>query len=312
VLLTNSGAVIAEGFHRGAGKPHAEAVALSSAGPAVSGATVVVTLEPCAHVGRTPACAHSLISAGVRRVVFAQSDKNPVAAGGADILRAAGVEVVGGLLAEQAADLNQAWTFAIAHGRPLVTWKFASTLDGRTAAADGSSRWITSRAARRDVHRLRQLADAVLVGTNTVAIDDPALTVRDEDGKPHPTQPVRAVMGLRELDPRSRIFDQTARTVLLRTRDPAEALKELLVQDQQHVLLEGGSSLASAFLSAGLVDEVVAYLAPTFLGAGRSVLGDVGIGTIADAREFDLVDVQVIGTAREANLRLMLTHRKER
>jgi len=175
VLLADDGTEVAEGFHRGAGTAHAEADALARAGDAARGTTAVVTLEPCNHTGRTGSCAQALVEAGVRRVVFAQADANPVASGGAETLRAGGVEVEGGLFAEEARRLNRAWTFAVEHGRPFVTWKFATTLDGRSAAADGTSRWVSSPAARLDTHRLRSFCDAILVGTNTVEIDDPEL-----------------------------------------------------------------------------------------------------------------------------------------
>jgi diaminohydroxyphosphoribosylaminopyrimidine deaminase/5-amino-6-(5-phosphoribosylamino)uracil reductase len=179
VLLDPEGDVVGEGFHRGAGSPHAEVAALTDAGAASVGATAVVTLEPCDHQGRTGPCTQALIAAGVARVVYAQGDVNPVAAGGAQTLRAAGIEVEGGLLAKESRRLNRAWTFAIEHGRPFVTWKFATTLDGRSAAADGTSRWVSSPAARRDTHRLRAECDVMLVGANTVEVDDPELTVRD-------------------------------------------------------------------------------------------------------------------------------------
>jgi diaminohydroxyphosphoribosylaminopyrimidine deaminase/5-amino-6-(5-phosphoribosylamino)uracil reductase len=318
VLLGPDGEEVAEGFHRGAGSAHAEAAALAEAGEAARGTTAVVTLEPCNHTGRTGPCAEALAAAGVRRVVFAQPDTNPVATGGAATLRAAGVEVEGGLLADEARALNRAWTFAVEHGRPFVTWKFATTLDGRSAAADGTSRWVSSRAARLDTHRLRGLCDTMLVGTNTVAVDDPAMTVRDEVDEPLPQQPLRAVMGLRDLDPGRQIFDAAlaggAETVHLRTRDPHEALAALYARDRQHVFLEGGPTLAAAFLEAGLVDEVVAYVAPMLLGAGRNAVGDLGIGTIADARHLHLVSAAVVGTGADANVRLTLRplpHRPE-
>jgi diaminohydroxyphosphoribosylaminopyrimidine deaminase/5-amino-6-(5-phosphoribosylamino)uracil reductase len=307
VLLDDAGNEIAEGFHRGAGSPHAEVDALRSAGATARGATAVVTLEPCNHTGRTGPCAQALVEAGVRRVVFAQADTNPVATGGADTLRAAGVEVEGGLLEDRARALNRAWTFAVDHGRPFVTWKFATTLDGRSAAADGTSRWVSSRAARLDTHRLRGLCDTMLVGTNTVEVDDPALTVRDELDQPVGRQPLRAVMGLRDLDPGRRVLDDTAETVHLRTRDPHEALRTLFARDRQHVFLEGGPTLAAAFLAEGLVDEVVAYVAPMLLGAGRNAVADLGIGTIADALHLHVDDVTVVGTGAESNLRLTMT-----
>src|SRR3954466_10128260 len=189
VLLADDGSTVAEGFHRGAGTPHAEADALARAGERARATTAVVTLEPCNHTGRTAPCAHALVAAGVRRVVFAQSDPNPAAAGGAATLRAGGVEVESGLLVDEARELNRIWTFAHLHGRPFVTWKFATTLDGRSAAADGTSRWVSSPASRRHTHRLRALCDVMLVGTNTVAVDDPPLTVRDDRDRPLAVQP---------------------------------------------------------------------------------------------------------------------------
>ena len=311
VLLAPDGSAIAEGFHRGAGTPHAEAAALAAllsdgASDSAKGATAVVTLEPCNHTGRTGPCAQALIEAGVERVVFAQPDPNPVAAGGADALREAGVAVEMGLLEREARRVNRAWTFALEHGRPFVTWKFATTLDGRSAAADGTSRWVSSRPARVDTHRLRAQCDVMMVGAGTVAIDDPELTVRDEFDDPVPHQPLRAVMGERDLPADRRIFNDRAETVQLRTRDPHEALAELHELGRRHVFLEGGPTLAAAFVRAGLVDEVVAYVAPMLLGSGTSAVGDLGIVTIADALHLQITDVTTLGTGAETNVRLTL------
>ncbi|HWU23450.1 MAG TPA: RibD family protein, partial [Nocardioides sp.] len=181
------------------------------------------------------------------------------------------------------------------HGRPFVTWKVATTLDGRSAATDGSSRWVSSAAARRDSHVLRALCDTMLVGSNTVEVDDPHLTVRDAAGDLLPTQPLRAVMGNRDLPPGRRVFDDAAETVQLRTHDPLEALRTLYADHgRQHVLFEGGPKLAAVFLKAGLVDEVVSYLAPTLLGSGKSAVGRLGIRSIGNALRFDLVDSLVL------------------
>ena len=309
VLLAQDGTTVAEGFHRGAGAPHAEADALARAGSAARGTTAVVTLEPCNHTGRTGPCARALADAGVARVVYAQADTNPVATGGADALRAAGVDVEGGLLAGQARALNREWTFAVESGRPFVTWKFAATLDGRSAAADGTSRWVSSAPARRDTHRLRALCDAILVGTGTVLVDDPQLTVRDDEDRnlPRGRQPLRAVMGLRDVPAGRRVLDDAAETVLLRTRDPQQALAALRERDRQHVFLEGGPTLAGAFLRGGLVDEVVTYVAPMLLGAGRNAVADLGIESIADALHLDVTDVTVLGDGPDTNLRLTMT-----
>jgi diaminohydroxyphosphoribosylaminopyrimidine deaminase/5-amino-6-(5-phosphoribosylamino)uracil reductase len=294
VLLAPDGSTVAEGYHRGAGTPHAEVDALTRAGTAARGATAVVTLEPCNHTGRTGPCAQALVAAGVRRVVVAQRDTNPVATGGAETLRSAGVEVETGLLADEARAVNRVWTFAVERGRPFVTWKFAATLDGRSAAADGTSRWVSSPAARLDTHRLRALCDTMLVGTNTVAIDDPHLTVRDSDGRPLPRQPLRVVMGERDLDRGRRVFDAAAETLHLRTRDPETALKDLVARDRQHVFLEGGPTLAAAFLTAGLIDEVVTYVAPMLLGSGRTAIGELGVTTVAGALHLPVTDVRVL------------------
>ena len=309
VLIDADGVEVAEGFHRGAGSPHAEADALAQAGGAARGTTAVVTLEPCNHVGQTGPCAQALVDAGVRRVVFAQPDPNPVAAGGAATLRAAGIDAEGGLLLDEARLVNRAWTFAVEHGRPYVTWKFATTLDGRSAAADGTSRWVSSPEARRDTHRLRALCDVMLVGTNTVEVDDPELTVRDELDAPIERQPLRAVMGMRDLPDSKRVFNDRAETVRLRTRDPVVALTELFAGNRQHVFLEGGPTLAAAFLQAGLVDEIVTYVAPMLLGAGRNAVADLGITTIADARHFEVTDVTVLAsheTGQDDNVRLTM------
>ncbi len=314
VLLAGDGSVVAEGFHRGAGTPHAEVDALTRAGDAARGTTAVVTLEPCHHTGRTGPCSEALITAGVTRVVYAQADPNPVARGGAQALAAAGVDTESGLLRGAARSVNRAWTFAMEHGRPFVTWKFATTLDGRSAAADGTSRWISSVPSRRDTHRLRGLCDVVMAGTGTVLTDNPQLTVRDEDDRPVPRerQPLRVVVGRRDIPEDRRVLDDAAPTLHLRSHDPAEVLEALFVRDRHHVFLEGGGTLAAAFLGAGLVDEVVAYVAPMLLGAGSPAVGDLGISTMSGAHSLAVVDVAVLGTGRETNLRLTLTPQPHR
>ncbi|WP_341927684.1 bifunctional diaminohydroxyphosphoribosylaminopyrimidine deaminase/5-amino-6-(5-phosphoribosylamino)uracil reductase RibD [Nocardioides psychrotolerans] len=315
VLLADDGATVAEGHHRGPGTLHAEADALARAGEAARGTTAVVTLEPCNHTGRTGPCTEALVAAGVRRVVYAESDVNPVAAGGRARLESAGIEVEAGLMATEADALAAVYRLAQHVQRPFVTWKFATTLDGRSAAADGTSRWVSSPAARRDTHRLRALCDTMLVGAHTVAVDDPLLTVRDEHDRPleRARQPLRAVMGERDLDPGRRVFNADAETVHLRTRDPHQALAELFARDRQHVFLEGGPTLAAAFLQAGLVDEIVVYVAPMLLGAGTSAIADLGITTIAEAFRPQVTDVTVLdpspadGAAGEQpNIRLTL------
>ncbi|WP_265446845.1 bifunctional diaminohydroxyphosphoribosylaminopyrimidine deaminase/5-amino-6-(5-phosphoribosylamino)uracil reductase RibD [Flexivirga meconopsidis] len=293
-VLVRDGVVIGRGWHRGAGTPHAEVAALADAGDA-AGATAYVTLEPCAHVGRTGACADALAAARVARVVFAQSDPNPIARGGADVLRSHGIEVYAGTLAGEASALNDHWTFSLTHGRPWVSWKFAATLDGYSAAADGSSKWITGPDARADVHRLRATAGAIAAGTGTVLADDPQLTVRAADGEPASQQPLRVIIGEREIPATSRVLDDTAPTVQLHTHDPERVLKELHDRGIHHLFLEGGPTLGAAFVAAGLVDEVVGYIAPKLLGAGSSAVGALGIETLADAVSLRLHDLTRVG-----------------
>jgi diaminohydroxyphosphoribosylaminopyrimidine deaminase / 5-amino-6-(5-phosphoribosylamino)uracil reductase len=295
VIVDALGLVVGEGFHEGAGTPHAEVMALRQAGAAARQGTAFVTLEPCAHTGRTGPCAQALIQAGVARVVFAQSDPTPSARGGAMVLEVAGIRTASGILASESTALNDAWTFSFVHGRPMVTWKFAATLDGRSAAADGTSRWITGPLARGDVHQLRAECGAILVGTGTVIADDPALTVRRPDGSLTGRQPLRAIMGLRQIPGTARVQDGAGPTLLLATHDPLQALKELAEHEIHHVWLEGGPTLAAAFLGAGLVDEVIAYLAPALLGAGPPALGDLGIRTMDQALRLTPHEVTTIG-----------------
>lgn len=295
VLLDAQGRTLAEGVHYGAGTPHAEVDALNQAGEAARGATAIVTLEPCDHVGRTGPCSEALIQAGVSRVVFAQADPHAIAAGGAERLRAAGIEVQAGLLAQEAAALNEAWTHAVTTGRPFVTWKVGATLDGRVAAADGTSRWITGESARAEVHLWRQRCDAIAVGTGTVVVDDPQLTARDASGGLAAHQPLRVVVGLSDLPPGARVVDGSAPTLHLRTRDPLEVLAALAEREIRHLLLEGGPRLAAAFLAAGAIDEVVWYVAPVLLGAGSPALADLGVTTLGDGLRLRDVRVEQVG-----------------
>jgi diaminohydroxyphosphoribosylaminopyrimidine deaminase/5-amino-6-(5-phosphoribosylamino)uracil reductase len=294
VLLDGGGAMVAEGYHHGAGFPHAEIEALNRAGDTTV-TTAVVTLEPCDHTGRTGPCSQALIAAGVRRVVYGQPDRSRVAHGGARRLRSAAVDVEGGVLERQARELNREWTMAVELGRPFVTWKFAATLDGRGSAADGTSRWITSEQARCDVHRLRGEADAIVVGTGTALADDPQLTVRDGTDRPSDRQPLRVVMGLRDLPPTSRLLDEAAPTLQLRTHDVVKVLAELFERGRHHVWLEGGPTVAAAFWRAGRVDRVIAYLAPALLGNGPAALLDVGVRSLSEAIRLDIDDVHRVG-----------------
>lgn len=291
VLVDPSGAVVAEGWHHGAGTPHAEVEALAALSEAWRGhereLTAVVTLEPCNHTGRTGPCAVALASAGIGAVAFGVEDPSPAAGGGAATLRAAGVEVVGGVLAAEAEALLAPWAARQAQA-PHVTVKWAQTLDGRAAAADGSSKWITGEDARADVHRRRAEADAILVGTGTLLSDDPALTARrDSDGAllvPAAEQPIPVVFGHRAIPTDARILSHPA----LEARgldaplqypgdDLAAHLSDLHARGVRRLFVEGGPTVASALIAAELVDEVLIYVAPALLGGPRLALGDLGI-----------------------------------
>ncbi|AVZ41160.1 MULTISPECIES: bifunctional diaminohydroxyphosphoribosylaminopyrimidine deaminase/5-amino-6-(5-phosphoribosylamino)uracil reductase RibD [unclassified Dietzia] len=304
VVLDAQGDAVGRGATEPPGGRHAEVVALDEAGERARGGTLVVTLEPCDHQGRTGPCSARALAAGVARVVYAVSDPNPLAAGGAATLRRAGVEVVRADDDEVAAAEQgplRAWLHRQRTGRPYVTWKYAATLDGRVAAADGTSRWITGPDSRRHVHGRRQEIDVVVVGSGTCTADDPSLTARSDDGSPTDRQPLRAVMGLTAVPPDAAVRGTDGRFRHLATRDPADALA--MLGDVQHVLVEGGPRLAGAFLSAGLVDEVEAYLAPLVLGGGRSAVEEAGVGTLSDAHGFEVCETAVLG--QDVYLRMM-------
>lgn len=314
VLLSPEGFTVGEGWHEQAGGPHAEVVALRAAGAAARGATAVVTLEPCDHTGRTGPCTRALVEAGVTRVVIGTPDPSPAAGGGAATLRAAGLSVEVGVEADACERVNEPWLTAVRRGRPFVTWKVATSLDGRVAAADGTSRWITSAQARADVHRLRAEVDTVLAGVGTVLADDPALTARDADGVPAARQPLRVVADTHGRTPAAaRVRDDTAPTWVATAADVGTGpdghldlealLRELFARERRHVLLEGGPHLAGAFWRAGLVDRVVAYVAPALLGAGPAALEDAGIGTIGDAVRLTVEDVVRVGPDLRLTLR---------
>lgn len=290
VILSSDGEVIGEGAHLGAGTAHAEVVALASAGSRARGSTAVVTLEPCNHFGRTGPCTQALIDAGVARVVFAQADPNPQAAGGAQVLSASGIEVEAGIQDAAAMSLNRHWTTAVQLGRPHVTLKIAASLDGRIAAEDGTSRWITGPQAREEVHRLRAESDAVIVGTGTALADDPSLTDRRKGAR---RQPVPVVIGKRELP--SNLALSQAGALTLQTHDLAEALSDLYSRGFRRVLVEGGATLASALIRAKLVDQLIWYVAPTMLGGGRVAIDNVGATTIVQASRWQRNRVTLVG-----------------
>jgi len=295
VILDTDGNTLAEGWHRGLGTAHAEVDALTKLGNHAPGATAVVTLEPCNHTGHTGPCSEALIAAGITRVVFAVADPNPPADGGAERLAAAGVDVVGGLLEAEVSELLEPWLTATRLGRPHVTLKWASSLDGRAAATDGTSQWITGDDARTHVHQQRALADAIVVGTGTVLADDPSLTARASIGDLLDHQSVPVVIGERRVPADAALRSHPNPLIETNTRDLPKVLKRLHDRGIHRVFVEGGPTLASAFAAANLVDEYLIYLAPMLLGSDRLALGDIGVGTLGDAKKLRITSVEQLG-----------------
>ncbi len=329
-VLVREGRIVGEGWHRRAGEAHAEVRALQAAGERARGASAYVTLEPCCHHGRTPPCTQALIDAGVAAVVAAMADPNPRVAGrGFERLRAAGIDVRAGLLEEEARALNPGFVRRMEGGRPWVRCKMAMSLDGRTALASGASRWITGEAARHDVHRLRARSSAILVGIGTVLADDPSLDVRltakdlglDEDlSVPVPlrvvadarlrTPPGARMLGLPGATLVAAVGAPEPQRAALEARgaevlacggaegrvDLRRLLRELARREVNELLVEGGPTLCGALLEAGLVDELVIYLAPHLLGDGaRGLFHLPGIGTMAQRVGVEIRDVRAVG-----------------
>ncbi len=320
-VLVRDGEVVGEGWHARAGEAHAEVHALREAGERARGACAYVSLEPCSHHGRTPPCADALLAAGVSRVVAAMQDPNPrVAGSGLARLREADVAVASGLLETQAASLNPGYIKRMRSGRPLVRCKLAMSLDGRTAMASGESKWITGAAAREDVQRLRARSSALMTGVGTVLADDPNLTVRLDGAE---RQPLRVVVDTHLSTPETaRLLQQPGRTLVVTAsedNDVAEALRargaavevlpdssgrvdlpavlDLLGQlEMNEVMLETGATLSGSMLAAGLVDEVVIYMAPVLMGdAARGLFHLPGLDTMAERMHLDIHDMRRVG-----------------
>lgn len=319
-VLVRDGEVVGEGWHERAGEPHAEIHALCAAGDAARGATAYVTLEPCSHHGRTPPCAEALIAAGVVRVVAAMKDPNPLVAGrGLDRLRAAGIDASCSLLEDEARELNIGFVSRMERRRPWLRLKAAASLDGKTALENGASKWITGPAARADGHRWRARACAILTGSGTVLADDPALTVREVET---PRQPLRVVVDSRLVVPRSaRIFaggnalvatasDDCDRAAALAEQgievlvlpeaagrvDLAALLRLLGERGINEVHAEAGAHLGGALLAAGLVDELLLYLAPCLIGdAARGLFAMPALSDLAAKRDLAIRDVARVG-----------------
>lgn len=310
VVIDDSGNLIGEGFHSRSNQgAHAEVNALEVAGERSKGATLVVTLEPCNHHGKTPPCTEKIIESGIKKVVFGVSDPNKLASGGAATLSSAGIEVVGNLLVDEVEFANRAWLKKIRTGNVYITLKIATSLDGKIAAQDGSSKWITSESSRADVAVLRSECDAIVTGTGTVLSDNPAFTVRNVNRNGITEfQPARVVMGERLISESAEVRKGGAKTYFLSNRDLTELAKLAAENNWNRILVEAGPTLSTAFLRSGLVDEVFIYQAPTFLGGDNSAVTDLGIANINNRIDFDLHEVQVLGST-DKNLRIHLLKR---
>jgi diaminohydroxyphosphoribosylaminopyrimidine deaminase/5-amino-6-(5-phosphoribosylamino)uracil reductase len=300
VVLSPAGEIIGEGFHKSG--PHAEVIALEQAADLANGATLYVTLEPCNHQGKTGPCTEAIIKAGIAKVVYAVREPNPLASGGAKALEAAKIEVVFIGEVSEIDYSNRAWLYKIKNGRPYFIWKIATTLDGRTAAIDGSSKWITGPDSRAEVSKLRSESSAILVGTATALADNPNLIPRDIETTKE-TNPVRIVMGLREIPSEFNLHDDAAETVFLKSHDFSELLKLCADRDFNQVFVESGSELGTALLKAGLIDELVIFQAASLLGSGLSFVGDLGATNIKEKMEFVIRDVAQFGN----DLKITLT-----
>jgi diaminohydroxyphosphoribosylaminopyrimidine deaminase/5-amino-6-(5-phosphoribosylamino)uracil reductase len=329
-VLVRDGQVVGEGWHRKVGEPHAERLALAAAGAAARGATAYVTLEPCSHHGRTPPCADALIEADVARVVTAMQDPNPLVAGdGLARLRAAGIAVEVGLLEGAARDLNPGFIRRMMTGRPYVRCKLAMSLDGRTAMASGESQWITGEAARRDVQRLRARSSAILTGVDTVLADDPSLNVRlaptelpGVEDADYLRQPLRVVLDSRlRTPPTARLLSLPGRTLVCCSQpdaerrgaleaagaevlalgggarlDLGEVLEALGQLGVNELLVEAGPRLAGAFIAAGLVDELILYVAPHLMGdAARGLCHLPGLERMVDRVALQFAELRQVG-----------------
>lgn len=298
-VLFDAAGIIATGATEPAGGRHAERVALDAAAhrapERIRGASLAVTLEPCNHTGRTGPCTEAIVAAGITHVYFVCSDPNPVAAGGADYLSAHGVAVS---QVDFPLEGLEPWLDSVRYGRVSVTAKFAATLDGFTAALDGTSQWITSAETRQYTHFDRAMRDAIIIGTGTAIADNPSLTARDRDGSLLEHQPRRIVVGSREV-PEGNLtrlgFEQYA--------TPLEALDALYETGARDVLVEGGPTLMRSFFELDVVDRIHAYVAPMLLGAGRSLLDGPLAHTVARARRFDLYDAFSLGDDAVMELR---------
>ena len=292
--------LIADGFHnRTNSVDHAEVIALKKAGAAARGATLVVSLEPCAHLGTTPPCVDAIIEAGIAKVIYAVADPNPIAAGGAQKLIDAGI-VVEHRESAEIEFVQRAWLHKERTGRPLMVWKVATTLDSKVAASDGTSQWITGPESRDDVQALRAQSDAILIGTNTALVDNPHLIPRG-----HAVRPVRIVCGEQVVPPTHRVFDNEARTISVKSKSIPELFKVLSDEGFNQVLVEAGPTLGSALMASGKIDELIMYQAPKMLGAGKEFVSHLGISTLEDHMELELLSVAQFGSDIKSHYKVM-------
>jgi diaminohydroxyphosphoribosylaminopyrimidine deaminase/5-amino-6-(5-phosphoribosylamino)uracil reductase len=292
--------LIADGFHnRTNSVDHAEVIALKKAGAAARGATLVVSLEPCAHTGATPPCIDAIIDAGIAKVIYAIADPNPIAAGGAQKLIDAGI-VVEHRESAELEFVQRAWLHKERTGRPLMVWKVATTLDSKVAASDGTSQWITGPESREDVQALRAQSDAILIGTNTALVDNPHLIPRG-----HAIRPVRIVCGEQVVPPTHRVFDSEARTISVKSKSIPELIKVLSDEGFNQVLVEAGPTLGSALMASGKIDELIMYQAPKMLGAGKEFVSHLGISTLEDHMELELLSVAQFGSDIKSHYKVM-------
>ena len=298
VLINEAGEIVAEGWHKGAGTPHAEIDALKNlAAKGISGAglTAVVTLEPCNHTGKTGPCSQALIEAGVKKVVFGTYDPGKTEGGGRFTLEEAGIEVVSDILRDDCVQLIAPWFTNKFEQRPYVVIKWAASVDGRTAAADGTSKWITGAEAREDVHARRAASQAIMVGTNTVELDDPELTARKPDGSLYATQPLRVVVGERELNSASRVFNSDSETVQFNTRDVGSVMQQLFDRGIRQVFVEGGAQLESALISTGFADEFLIYVAPKLIGGPATAIRDIEVSSMDQVVDLEFIETKKLG-----------------
>jgi diaminohydroxyphosphoribosylaminopyrimidine deaminase / 5-amino-6-(5-phosphoribosylamino)uracil reductase len=312
-VVVHDGVMVGQGWHSRAGAEHAEVMALRAAGERARGSTLYVNLEPCCHFGRTPPCTDAILKAGVQRVVTGLQDPNPLVNGqGIAQLRAAGVQVDVGVLEGECRATNEPFLKSFLHGRPLVLLKAACTLDGHIATVTGESRWISSADARAHAHGLRNVADAVLVGSGTALADDPRLGCRVENGR----DPVPVLLDTRLRVPVSaRMFQGSCRALVFTSQEPEAThpadvvrvregpsgvdlgvvTRELCVRGVHTLLVEGGAAVHRSFLDAGLVDRIYLYVSPKILGGGRNWVGGLGVGHLADAWSFEICRSQRLG-----------------